>query len=181
MVLLKPNTRSNATLRSTAAFLAPLVLGSLSSSILAEPLRVLDSGRISPAPVNYIQPDGVPTEVDPLADLQELEELLRTPVIVPALNQPVEIVGRQESTVGRSAAAVFVVTQEMIRRSGATSVPEVLRMVPGLQVARIDSNKWAISSRGLNNRFANKLLVMIDGRSVYTPLFSGSYHGQAET
>ncbi|MGH9201592.1 MAG: TonB-dependent receptor plug domain-containing protein, partial [Vicinamibacterales bacterium] len=76
-------------------------------------------------------------------------------------------------TVAESAAAIFVITQEDIRRSGVTSIPEALRMVPGVEVARIDANKWAISARGFNGRFANKLLVMIDGRSVYTPLFSG--------
>ncbi len=73
------------------------------------------------------------------------------------------------------AAAVFVLTQNDIQRSGATSIAEALRLVPGLHVARIDANKWAITSRGFNSRFANKLLVMIDGRSVYTPLFAGTY------
>ena len=74
-----------------------------------------------------------------------------------------------------SAAAVFVISQEDIRRSGVTSIPEALRMAPGLQVARISSNKWAITSRGFNGFFANKLLVLMDGRSVYTPAFSGVY------
>jgi len=55
------------------------------------------------------------------------------------------------------------------------SLPAALRLVPGLQVARIDASKWAISARGFNNRFANKLLVLIDGRSVYSPLFSGVF------
>lgn len=73
------------------------------------------------------------------------------------------------------AAPIFVITKEDIRRSSATSIPELLRMVPGVQVARVDSNKWAVSIRGFNSRFANKLLVMIDGRSVYTPLFSGVF------
>ena len=72
-----------------------------------------------------------------------------------------------------TAAAIYVISQEDIRRSGATSIPELLRMVPGLDVAHIDANKWAISSRGFNERFANKMLVLIDGRTVYTPLFSG--------
>ena len=75
----------------------------------------------------------------------------------------------------KSPAAVFVITQEDIRRSGATSIPEVLRLAPGVHVARIDGNKWAISIRGFNGRFANKLLVLMDGRSVYTPLFAGVY------
>src|SRR5438552_18221056 len=84
-------------------------------------------------------------------------------------------VAKRPQKVADSAAAVFVITQEDMHRSGATSIPEALRMVPGVEVARIDENKWAISSRGFNGRFANKLLVLIDGRSVYTPLFSGVY------
>ncbi len=73
------------------------------------------------------------------------------------------------------AAAIFVITAEDLQRSGATSIAEALRMVPGLHVGRIDSNKWAITSRGFNGRFSNKLLVLIDGRSVYTNIFSGVY------
>lgn len=90
-------------------------------------------------------------------------------------------VSKQAQPLAQAAAAVFVMTQEDIRRSGATSIPEALRMVPGLQVARLDSNKWAISSRGFNGRFANKLLVLIDGRSVYTPLFAGVYWDVQDT
>lgn len=78
-------------------------------------------------------------------------------------------------------AAVYVITQEDIRRSGVRSIPEALRLAPGVQVAQIDSNKWAISIRGFNNRFADKLLVLIDGRSVYTPLFSGVYWDAQDT
>jgi len=74
-----------------------------------------------------------------------------------------------------SPAAIYVITREEIERSGATTIAEVLRLVPSLSVARADSNKWAISSRGLNDVFANKLLVLIDGRSVYTPLFAGVF------
>jgi iron complex outermembrane receptor protein len=91
------------------------------------------------------------------------------------MNVQVTSVSKRSQKLADAAAAIFVITQEDIRRSGATSIPEALRMVPGLQVARIDENKWAISSRGFNGRFANKLLVLIDGRSVYTPLFSGVY------
>lgn len=91
------------------------------------------------------------------------------------MNMTVTSVSKRAQTVADSAAAVFVITQQDIQRSGATSVPELLRMVPGLEVARIDENKWAIASRGFNGRFDNKLLVLIDGRSVYTPLFSGVF------
>jgi len=80
---------------------------------------------------------------------------------------------RQDETVRETPAAVYVLTAGDIRRSRATSVPEVLRLVPGVQAARIDANKWAVSIRGFNSRTTNNLLVMVDGRSVYDPLFSG--------
>ena len=70
-------------------------------------------------------------------------------------------------------SAIFVLTNEDIRRARVTSVPEALRLVPGVQVARVDANKWAVSIRGFNGRSANKLLVLVDGRSIYDPLFSG--------
>jgi iron complex outermembrane recepter protein len=91
------------------------------------------------------------------------------------MNMQVTSVSKHTQKLADAAAAIFVITQEDIRRSGATSIPDALRMVPGLQVARIDENKWAIGSRGFDGRFDNKLLVLIDGRSVYTPLFSGVY------
>lgn len=82
-------------------------------------------------------------------------------------------VSRKGQRLSKSASAVYVITSEDIRRSGVTSIPEALRMAPGVQVAQLDANKWAVGIRGFNNRFSNKLLVMVDGRSVYTPLFAG--------
>ena len=84
-------------------------------------------------------------------------------------------VSKRAQPLSEAAAAVCVITNEDIRRSGATSVAEALRLAPGLHVARIDGSRWAITSRGFNMQFANKLLVLIDGRSVYTHLFSGVY------
>jgi len=72
-----------------------------------------------------------------------------------------------------AASATYILSSEDIRRSGATSIPEALRLVPGVQVARMSGNNWAISIRGFDRQFSNKLLVMIDGRTVYTQLFSG--------
>ncbi len=83
--------------------------------------------------------------------------------------------GRKTQNLSDVPAAVYVIRQEDLHSSGVTSIPEALRMVPGLQVARISSNKWAISSRGFNGTFSNKLLVQIDGRSVYSPSYSGVY------
>ena len=76
---------------------------------------------------------------------------------------------------GRSPAAVFVITNEMIRRSGAKTIPEVLRMVPGVEVCQIDSNKWSVSIRGFGGRFGNYLLVQVDGRAVYDPVFGSTF------
>lgn len=73
------------------------------------------------------------------------------------------------------AASVFVISAEDIRRSGATTVTEALRLAPTLDVARVDASQYAISARGFNNTLANKMLVMIDGRSIYTPLFGGVF------
>ena len=88
-------------------------------------------------------------------------------------NIKVTSVSRSESTVQQSPAAVFVITQEDIRRSGATSIPEALRLAPGMNVARQNGHTWAISVRGFNSVTANKLLVLVDGRSVYSPVTSG--------
>jgi len=102
----------------------------------------------------------------------EIEELMKIRVTS---------VSKKEERIAEAAAAVFVLTQEDIRRSGFTSIPEALRMVPGLEVARLDAHDWAISSRGFNDVFANKLLVLMDGRSVYTPLFSGVFWDVQDT
>lgn len=80
---------------------------------------------------------------------------------------------RQEEPLFPTAAAVAVLTRADIERSGATTIPDLLRLVPGVQVARVDANKWAVSARGFNGRFASRLLVLVDGRSVYTTIFSG--------
>ncbi|MEE4376421.1 MAG: TonB-dependent receptor [Candidatus Competibacteraceae bacterium] len=99
-------------------------------------------------------------------DQLDIEELM---------NREVTSVSRTSQKLFDSAAAVFVISQEDIRRSGVIELPEVLRLVPGLYVARLNANQWAITARGFNGQFANKLLVLIDGRTVYTPIFSGVY------
>jgi len=88
---------------------------------------------------------------------------------------------RRSQKLSEVSSAIFVITQDDIRRSGATSIPEALRMAPGVEVARLGTDKWAISVRGFNGRFANKLQVLMDGRSVYTPLFSGVIWSQQDT
>ncbi|MGA1875995.1 MAG: TonB-dependent receptor plug domain-containing protein, partial [bacterium] len=95
--------------------------------------------------------------------LEELKQVM----IISVLKKPEKLT--------EATSAISVITQEDIRRSGATSIPELLRRVPGFQVAQMSSNTWAVSARGFNHRYANKLLVLMDGRSLYTPLFSGVY------
>jgi iron complex outermembrane recepter protein len=92
----------------------------------------------------------------------------------------VSSVARRDQQLYKTPAAVFVITQDDIRRSGATNVPEILRIVPGVQVAQVEANKWAVSARGFNGIFADKMLVMIDGRSIYTPIYSGTFWDQNE-
>jgi iron complex outermembrane receptor protein len=89
------------------------------------------------------------------------------------MNIRVTSVSKTEQKMLQAAAAIFVITQEDIRRSGATNIPDLLRLVPGLDVSQINANNWAISARGFNRQFENKLLVLIDGRAVYTPLDGG--------
>src|SRR6266513_5415724 len=84
-------------------------------------------------------------------------------------------VSKRPERLSQTASAIQVITQGDIRRSGAASLAEALRLASNLQVAQVDSRQWAISARGFNSTVANKLLVLIDGRTVYTPLFSGVF------
>lgn len=108
----------------------------------------------------------LPSSADTNTDIyaMDIEQLMNVEVIS---------VSKKSQSLLKTAAAIHVISQEDIRRSGATTLPEVLRGTPGLQVAQIDTNKWAVSIRGFNGRFANNLLVMIDGRTVYNPIFAG--------
>ena len=91
------------------------------------------------------------------------------------MNIQVTSASKTEQKISDVAAAIFVITQEDIRRSGTTNIPDLLRMVPGVQVAQVNANKWAISARGLNDLYSNELLVLVDGRTVYTPTFGGVF------
>jgi iron complex outermembrane receptor protein len=105
--------------------------------------------------------------------INELKKLsLQELINVEVFNPSGSLAARKVQKLSETPGALFILTQEDIRRAGITSIPEALRMVPGLQVARVHSTQWAISARGLNEIFASKLLVMIDGRTVYSPLRS---------
>lgn len=95
-----------------------------------------------------------------------LEELLRIKVTSAS---------RKEQRVSDTPSAVYVLTQDDIRRSGIRTLPELFRLVPGMQVAQINANNWAVSARGFNDLWSNKLLVLVDGRSIYTQQFSGVF------
>jgi iron complex outermembrane receptor protein len=89
------------------------------------------------------------------------------------MNIKVTSVSKTDQKMSQAAAAIFVITDEDIRRSGATNIPDLLRMVPGMDVSQINANTWAVSARGFDGQFSNKLLVLIDGRAVYSPLLGG--------
>ena len=107
---------------------------------------------------------------DALADLS-FEELA---------NVEITSVSRRAERLSEAPASVYVITAEAIRRSGATSLPQALRLAPNLQIAQLDASQYAISARGFNNAIGNKLLVLIDGRTVYTPFFSGVFWDQQD-
>src|SRR5947208_15062384 len=90
-------------------------------------------------------------------------------------NIEVTTASKEPVKVLRTPAAIYVITQEDIRRSGAASIPEVLRLAPGVTVARIDDSKWSIGIRGFGSRSTRSVQVVIDGRNVYSPLHAGVY------
>ncbi|MEM9690600.1 MAG: Plug domain-containing protein, partial [Pseudomonadota bacterium] len=102
---------------------------------------------------------------DDLFDLS-IEELV---------NLEVTSVNRKAESLFDTSSAVHVITRDDIERHGIRSIPEALRLAPGVSSLQIDSNKWSIATRGFGGRFTNNLLVMMDGRLLYTPSFSGVY------
>jgi iron complex outermembrane receptor protein len=97
------------------------------------------------------------------------------------MNIEVTTVSKKEQKLSQAPAAIFVITQEDIRRSGMTTIPDLLRMVPGLQVGQMQSGTWAVSARGFNSQASDKMLVMVDGRSIYSPLSKGVFWDQQDT
>src|SRR5437773_8597508 len=106
---------------------------------------------------------------------------LKTLSIEQIMNIEVTSVSKRPEKLSETASAIQVITQEDIRRSGATRLPEALRLASNLEVAQVDSRQWAISARGFNSTTANKLLVVIDGRTIYTPLYSGVFWDVQDT
>src|SRR5207244_10331472 len=148
--------RSNVHMRSVAAGTAILFTMAL--------VCLADSGFAQRPDTSAQRPDST-LSADSLKKLT-LEQLM---------NLEVTSVSRRPEKLSQAASAIQVITQDDIRRSGASSLPEALRLATNLQVAQVDSRQWAISARGFNSTTANKLLVLIDGRTVYTPLYSGVF------
>src|SRR5580658_5801993 len=141
-----PRMRNRRKLRRTALPMVILVLG-------------LSELRVSAQTNDLVQS---PSELKNMS----LEQLFDTEVTS---------VSREPEKLSESPSAIQIITQDDIERSGASSIPEALRLADNLDVAQINSHDWGISARGFNTDLANKLLVLIDGRSVYTPLFSGVF------
>src|SRR5881397_3401180 len=136
--------------------------------------RRIDAARVCIATIAALAAFAANAQTGKPSDLADLslEELA---------NLEVTSVSRRAERLSDAPASVFVITGDDIRRSGATSLPEALRLAPNLEVARVDSRQYAISARGFNNTIANKLLVLVDGRTVYTPLFSGVFWDAQDT
>ena len=120
----------------------------------------------------FLPPEASSQTPPPALKKLSLEELM---------NVEVTSVSRRPERLFETASAIQVISQEDIRRSGASSIPEALRLATNLEVAQIDSRQWAITARGFNNSTANKLLVLIDGRTVYTPLYAGVFWDVQDT
>ena len=140
---------------------------------LGSPYRLIHRGRRAACSVALgLWIIGMATaETTSLDDLTQasLEDLM---------NMQVTSVSKKEQPLSKAPSAIYVITQSDIRHSGATNIPDLLRMVPGVEVARINANAWAITIRGFNYRYSGKVLVLIDGRTVYSPAFAGVYWDQ---
>jgi len=134
-------------------------------TVAAATAIVFTLGLVCFTPLGFAQQPESAVSADSLKKLS-IEQLM---------NLQVTSVSKRPERLSQTASAIQVITQEDIRRSGAASLPEALRLATNLQVAQLDSRQWAISARGFNGTAANKLLVLIDGRTVYTPLFSGVF------
>lgn len=123
---------------------------------------------------------GLPTTAPALATELNPNELLNLS-LEQLTNIEVTSVSKSPEKANEAPAAIFVLTADDIKRLGATSIPEALRVVPGLDVAQLGAHEWAVASRGSNSEFTDKMLVLIDGRTVYTPHFAGVWWDAQDT
>lgn len=162
--------------RRCASIALSVVVAGLACAHAAEPELTNPAASVA---AEESPSDADPAGGDDLLDL-DLDQLSRADVRVSAMGEVgldtvVSTVSRTDTSVRQTPSAVYVVTQDMIRRSGARNVMEVLRTVPGVHVARINASTWAISIRGFNGAFSDKLLVQIDERPIYNQFFSGVF------
>ncbi len=115
-----------------------------------------------------------------LAAAPALAEEAHIPTLEELVNVNITSLSKKDQNAYTTSAAVYVITAEDIRRTGVTSIAEALRLAPGVHVARAGSSGWAVSGRGFNGEFANKMLVLMDGRSVYSPIFGGVYWNEQQ-
>jgi iron complex outermembrane recepter protein len=159
---------ASARRRWIVAAAAALALAGASSAAAAIslPVLTLDEFADDHSPAASSRPaDNLDLTLIPLEDLMNIE---------------ITSVTKQKQRISDAAAAISVITQEDIRRSGMNSIVELLRMVPGMTVAQVGANQWAVGSRGMNAVFNSNLLVLMDGRTIYNPLFSGVYWDTAD-
>lgn len=155
----------NATCRTRCSFLSLKCEGTARLCAMKTTRAIVLAAMLAPLLASVATPawpDQNPVDLT----AQSIEDLM---------NIKVTSVSKTEETLSRTAAAIFVIAQQDIRNSGATNIPDLLRMVPGMDVSQINGNTWAISARGLNQRFSNELLVLVDGRPVYTQSFGGVF------
>ncbi|HSS44518.1 MAG TPA: TonB-dependent receptor, partial [Thermoanaerobaculia bacterium] len=158
--------------------------GAIDSVAPAEPVRAPDRIRLWSSACVLLAALGLTL---PASASAQTEEAVRPPTELKKLSleelfeMEVTSVSKKPEKLSETAAAVHVVTDEDIRRSAAPSIPEALRDIPGIEVARVDSRQYAITARGFNGTTANKLLVLMDGRSLYTPLYSGVFWDAQDT
>src|SRR5262249_6681607 len=156
-----PRPRHRGPMKNTVSFEPRAHVGRVFDALLAMCLL----SCIGPSPARA---DKTPPRDEQLGALKSLS-------LEQLFDLEVTSVSQKPESLSQTAAAIHVVTQDDIRRTTAVSIPELLRNIPGVEVARVDSRNYAITSRGFNGTVANKLLVLIDGRSVYTPLYSGVF------
>lgn len=144
-----------------------VLMTKLSYTRMAPPMALL-AGLLIQVMDCFAAPPQVTTGNKALLADYSLEQLMNVSVEVTSAS-------RKPQKLEDAAAAIHVISREDIRRSGMSSLPELLRQVPGMQVAQIDGSTWAISSRGFNAKNSDNLLVMLDGRVLQTPTFTGVY------
>lgn len=152
--------------------LLPLLASLVALGLAVTPARAFQEGPPPEKPASE-KPASEKGVSDPEGILNlDIDQLAKVhvSVVAPSMSTEVTSVAKQESTIAHSPAAIYVITSEMIHRSPATNIPDLLRMVPGVEVVQFDSHTWGITIRGDQDRYTNKVLVLIDGRSVSSPI-----------